>query len=217
MSEKGEQQAKASGPAEIAAFVVAKMKGGKFLRFQKIEDLPKEDDAVILAITNQTVSELTKDQIGEIYSQIVGTGKKNFKDKRIAIESLVYQVAKMPIFDPNASPLAAAVLAGAKANKPAKSGEGKKYARKTPDTFELLQPPDVDKVLKALAPQARELVLIMADLAKEKGSTTFSGTDLNAKLETAESKERLRTRQPALRILQYYKGRLIGDGLIRTN
>lgn len=210
---EGKQQEKVTGPAEIAAFVVAKVEGGKFLRFKSLEDLPKE--GTTLAITNQTVGELTKDEIGNIYSQIVGTGKKNFKDKKIAIESLVYQIAKLPVFDPNASPLAEAVKAGAKANKPTK--EGKKYERKTPDTFELLQPEEVDKVLRGLAPQARELVLIMADLAKEKGSTTFSGEDLNAKLKIAEVGARLRTKQDPLRILQYYKGKLISSGLIRVS
>ena len=132
----------------------------------------------------------------------------------MAIESLAYQVAKMPVFDPNAPKPEPA----AKGTKPAKAADGeKKYARKTPDTFELLQPAELDKVMRGLAPQARELVLIMTDLAKEKGATSFSGTDLNEKLKIPEVGARLRTKQDPLRILQYYKGKLIAVGLIKVS
>ena len=196
---------------QVAAkeFILANV-GGKFLKFKLASDLPKEVPSGDV-ITHETVSELTKDQISEIYGKVAGVGKKNFKDKKVAIESLVYQVAKMPTFDPNASPLAEAVKAGTKANKPA----GK--APKSPDTFELLQPQNTDEVLRGLAPQARELVLIMVDLAKEVGSTKFGGEKLEEKLKVPEVAARLRTRQDPMRILQYYKGKLIGSGLIRVS
>ena len=72
-------------------------------------------------------------------------------------------------------------------------------------------------MMRGLAPQARELVLIMTDLAKEKGATSFSGTDLNEKLKIPEVGARLRTKQDPLRILQYYKGKLISVGLVRVS
>ena len=201
--------AKEENPAIAMAFVVAKV-DGKYIRFQDVEAAPKDT----LVLTNDVVSGMTMTEISELYSAIAGVSPKKFKDKRVAIESLAYQVVKMAIFDPNAPKPEPA----AKGAKPAKAADGeKKYARKTPDTFELLQPAELDKVMRGLAPQARELVLIMTDLAKEKGATSFSGTDLNEKLKIPEVGARLRTKQDPLRILQYYKGKLISVGLIRVS
>ena len=195
--------------AKATAFVVAKV-DGKYVRLPNKESAPPD----VEVITEETVAEMTKDAIGELYSAIAGVSPKKFKDKRVAIESLAYQVVKMAIFDPNAPKPEPA----AKGAKPAKAADGeKKYARKTPDTFELLQPAELDKVMRGLAPQARELVLIMTDLAKEKGATSFSGTDLNEKLKIPEVGARLRTKQDPLRILQYYKGKLISVGLVRVS
>jgi hypothetical protein len=197
-------------------FVVAKV-GGKFLRFATREAVPSEgieEGPYNLDVVN----DMTVETVGELYSKIAGVSPKKFKNKKVAVESLSYQVAKMPIFDPNAvkSPLAEAVKAGARANKPAADGD-KKYARKTPDTFELLQPAELDKVMRGLTPQARELVLIMTDLAKEKGAVSFAGNDLNEYLKKPEVAARLRTKQDPLRILQYYKGALISKGLVRVS
>jgi hypothetical protein len=207
-----QESAKEEKPATSMEFVVAKV-GGKFLRFATREAVPSEgvDEG---PYTPDIVREMTKEAIGELYSAVAGVSPKKFKDKRVAIESLAYQVAKMAIFDPSA-PKPEPVAKGV---KPAKAADGeKKYARKTPDTFELLQPAELDKVMRGLAPQARELVLIMTDLAKEKGATSFSGTDLNEKLKIPEVGARLRTKQDPLRILQYYKGKLISVGLIRVS
>jgi hypothetical protein len=196
--------------AKATAFVVAKV-DGKYVRLLNKESAPPD----VEVITEATVAEMTKDAIGELYSAIAGVSPKKFKDKRVAVESLAYQVAKMSVFDPNA-PKPEPAAKGAKPVKAAADGD-KKYARKTPDTFELLQPAELDKVMRGLAPQARELVLIMTDLAKEKGATSFSGTDLNEKLKIPEVGARLRTKQDPLRILQYYKGKLISVGLIRVS
>jgi hypothetical protein len=206
-----QESAKEEKPATSVEFVVAKV-GGKFLRFATREAVPGEgieEGPYNLDVVN----DMTVEAVGELYSKIAGVSPKKFKNKKVAIESLAYQVAKMAVFDPNAPKPEPA----AKGTKPAKATDGeKKYARKTPDTFELLQPAELDKVMRGLAPQARELVLIMTDLAKEKGATSFSGTDLNEKLKIPEVGARLRTKQDPLRILQYYRGKLIGVGLVRV-
>ena len=200
--------AKEESPAAATAFVVAKI-NDKWVRFKDKDSVPCGVDLV----TEVIAAEMTVDDIGDLYSKIAGVSPKKFKNKKVAIESLAYQVAKMVVFDPNAPKPEPA----AKGAKPAKVADGeKKYARKTPDTFELLQPEKLDEVMRGLAPQARELVLIMTDLAKEKGATSFSGTDLNEKLKIPEVGARLRTKQDPLRILQYYRGKLIGVGLIRV-
>ena len=125
-----------------------------------------------------------------------------------------YQVAKMAVFDPNAPKPEPA----AKGAKPVKAADGeKKYARKTPDTFELLQPANLDEVVRGLAPQARALVSIMADLAKELGSASFGGAALEARLKVPEVAALLRTKQDPMRILAYYKGKLVSVGLIRVS
>ena len=201
--------AKEENPVAATTFVVAKT-NDRWVRFKDKDSVPCGVDLV----TEVIAAEMTVDDIGDLYSKIAGVSPKKFKNKKVAIESLAYQVAKMAIFDPNAPKPEPA----AKGAKPAKAADGeKKYARKTPDTFELLQPAELDKVMRGLAPQARELVLIMTDLAKEKGATSFSGTDLNEKLKIPEVGARLRTKQDPLRILQYYKGKLISVGLVRVS
>ena len=201
--------AKEENPVAATAFVVAKT-NDRWVRFKDKDSVPCGVDLV----TEVIAAEMTVDDIGDLYSKIAGVSPKKFKNKKVAIESLAYQVAKMPVFDPNAPKPEPA----AKGTKPAKAADGeKKYARKTPDTFELLQPAELDKVMRGLAPQARELVLIMTDLAKEKGATSFSGTDLNEKLKIPEVGARLRTKQDPLRILQYYRGKLISAGFVRVS
>ncbi len=188
-------------------FILGKV-GSRLLRFQKIEEVPTD----VSPITLETVREMSKEEIGELYGRVAGVQPKNFKDKKIAIESLVYQVAKMATTDPR--------LAAVDTNTGAQ-GNGKQVeenlARKSSEVFELLAPVDADAALSGLAPQARELMLIMTELAQEKGSTKFSAGDLSTKLTSPVVIERLKTKQDPLRILQYYKGKLIGVGLIRTS
>lgn len=191
---------------QIDDFIIAKVED-RFLRFGTLDTVPEGAEA----LTKAKVEELPKDKIGELYGSIAGVSAKNFKDKRVAVESLLYQVAKMPIFDPSAPKVEA---------KPTEKGTASsapRVPRKSNETFQLLNPPEMDKIVKGLAPQARELVLIMTDLASEKKSATFSGADLEAKLQTEDAKNRLRTKQDTMRILQYYKGKLISSGLIRTS
>ena len=202
--------AKEESPAAATAFVVAKI-NDKWVRFKDKDSVPCGVDLV----TEVIAAEMTVDDIGDLYSKIAGVSPKKFKNKKVAIESLAYQVAKMTVFDPSVPKPEPPPVKGGKAT-PSVNGE-KKYARKTPDTFELLQPAELDKVMRGLAPQARELVLIMTDLAKEKGAVTFAGNDLGEFLKKPEVAARLRTKQDPLRILQYYKGALISKGLVRVS
>jgi len=166
-------------------------------------------------LTPEIVAEMTKDAIGELYSAIAGVPSKKFKDKKIGLESLAYQVAKMRIFDPSAPAVAAKVDKPAKVAKVA--GEKAARAAKVPSTLELQQPEKLDEVLRDLAPQARELVAIMADLAKEKGATSFSSADIAEYIKRPEVAARLRTKQDPQRILQYYKNELISAGFVRVS
>ena len=204
MGKKTQEEGK-GGATQVDDFVVAKV-GGKFVRFPTAVAVPKGSEPIDL----EAVSAMTRDAIGEMYGAIAGVPKKNFKSKQVAVESVVYQVAKMAIFDPSAATVAPGVAGP--------GAEGKRGGRrKANGTLELLQPANVDEVLRALAPQARELVLIMTDLAKEKGTTAFGISDLEAELKVPGVAARLRTKQDSLRILQYYKGKLIAVGLIKVS
>jgi hypothetical protein len=200
-------------------FIVAKV-SGRFLRFQTVEEVPEGAENLL---TRTVAEELTNEKLGEIYGIVAGVSTKKFRDKKIALESLTYQIAKLEVFDPNApvqtiktpAPGEQAKAVQPTAPRPAPTVTPKSD-RKLSEMFELLSPPETGKLLGDLAPQARELIIIMTELATEKKSTKFSAVELATKLATPETKERLKTRQDPQRIMQYYKGKLIGSGLIKT-
>ena len=210
MSEKKTPDEVAAPVAKVADYVIAKV-GEKYVRFADLASVPEGAEP----LTPEIVAEMTKDAIGELYSAIAGVPSKKFKDKKIGLESLAYQVAKMRIFDPSAPAVAAKVDKPAKVAKVA--GEKAARAAKVPSTLELQQPEKLDEVLRDLAPQARELVAIMADLAKEKGATSFSSADIAEYIKRPEVAARLRTKQDPQRILQYYKNELISAGFVRVS
>lgn len=213
MSEKKTQEEVAAPVAKVADYVIAKV-GEKYVRFADLASVPEGAEP----LTPEIVAEMTKDAIGELYSAIAGVPSKKFKDKKIGLESLAYQVAKMRIFDPSAPAVAAKVDKPAKVAKVAKvAGEKAARAAKVPSTLELQQPEKLDEALRDLAPQARELVAIMADLAKEKGATSFSSADIAEYIKRPEVAARLRTKQDPQRILQYYKNELISAGFVRVS
>ena len=212
MSSKKEVTQEEAGVApttKVVDFVIAKV-GEKYVRFADLASVPEG----AAATTPATAAEMTKEALGELYSELAGVPSKKFKDKRVAVESVAYQVAKMRVFDPSAPAKAPAP----KGERPARvAGEKAPRVAKTPSTLELTQPEKVDEVLHGLAPQARELVAIMADLAKEKSATSFSGSDLDEFIKRPEVAARLRTKQDPARILQYYRGKLISAGLVRVS
>lgn len=206
------QSGKKDGEAkvQISDFVVAKL-DGRFRRFQDTGVVPeKATDRVTL----ESLDKMTMDAIAEMYGDVTGQIPKNFKTKAIAVESLVYQLNKLPMFDPSAA-VAPTTVVKSKGSTASTTPAAPK--EKTKNTFELLAPANSKEVLQGLAPQARELVLIMTDVAQETGSATFGEDVLQKKLAIPEVGARLNTRQDPNRILQYYKGKLIGAGLIRVS
>jgi hypothetical protein len=212
MSKDGKE---ADGAEEIvAAFVVGKI-DGRVVRLQTPEAAPEGAEV----ITHESAMDLSLEVLGELYGSIAGVNAKKFKTKRVAIECIGYQVAKLPIFDPNAKKVGPPRIAKGVQVAPGVVNviDGKKVGRKSTDQFELLKVVDPATTLAKLAPQARELVAIMADLAAEKSSTIFAGPDLEEFLAKPEIGARLKTRQEPTRILQYYKAKLITLGVIRVS
>lgn len=196
------------GTKSAQDFVLARV-GERFLRFGSVDLVPTGSQPITLA----TLEGMPKDLVEDIYSKVAGIMPKTFKDKGLAVSSLAYQVGKMQLHDPAAP--AAPQLEEPRANvRPTKA---ERATRKGAEVFELLTISDFGKVTNTLAPQARELVAIMVELAREKGSTTFTGAELQAKLQEPASLARLKTKQDPLRVLAYYTGRMIGAGLIRTS
>lgn len=201
-------------------FIVGKVKG-KFYRFSTITNVPTDT----VATTSETVTQMTTADVGILYGEIAKVPTKKFKDKKVATESLVYQIAKLPFFDPDAAPsFLGAALAKSKSAQPtaasaATTGASTSKSGATPKTagaLELCQVPDLAAALTGLAPQAKELILIMAEIVKEKGSTKFSDDDVAAKLAIPEIAAKLHTKQEPIRIFKYYKGRLADAGFIKV-
>lgn len=196
------------GAKPVQDFVLARVEG-KFLRFGSADLVPAGAEPITLA----TLEGMPKDLVEDVYSKVAGILPKTFKDKGVAVASLAYQVGKMRLHDPSAP----VVTQAEEPRASGKSTKAERATRKGQETFELLTIPDFGKVTNTLAPQARELVAIMVELAKEKGSATFTGAELQAKLQEPASVARLKTKQEVSRILAYYQGRMIGAGLIRTS
>jgi hypothetical protein len=200
---------------KVYDFIIGKINGA-FVKFPNLEAVPEGTEAIV----GESVKAMSKDAIDSLYSDVARISMpKKFKSKIVALESLEYQVNKLPEYGATAAaPVAAnGIVAGLKAPKDATSPRAPKVPKKDSSTYELLSPPNVDEVLKSLAPQARELVAIFADLAKEKASTTVTGADVEAFFKRPEVAARQRTRQEPVRILTYYKGILISKGMIRSN
>lgn len=198
--------------AKAPEFFLAKV-GETYRKFAFANDVPDTVDAAAV-VASSALADKTKDELGELYGAVAGVAAKKFKDKKVAIESILYQVAKMPIFDPDApaqTPQSAAVAAGAKANKAA--GTPRESKPKGIAGLELKTPEDT-AALGKMAPQARELVAILVELAKEKGTMTLSGADVEARIKSQNTIDRLRTKQPPERILAYYRKQLVEAGFI---
>ena len=202
---------------KVYDFIIGKINGA-FVKFPNLEAVPEGTEAIV----GESVKAMSKDAIDSLYSDVARISMpKKFKSKIVALESLEYQVNKLPEYG------AAAKVQGTETGRISAGSPGAqrgvpavkvaKVPKKDSSTYELLSPPNVDEVLKSLAPQARELVAIFADLAKEKASTTFTGADVEEFFKRPEVAARLRTRQEPVRILTYYKGILISKGMIRSN
>lgn len=220
MSNQVSEKAKTGSAPEVQIkdFIAAKI-DGQFKRFKDAESVP---DGATDLITPAILNEMTKEQVSQLYGHVAGTNPKNFKSKTVAIDSIAYQAGKLPIYDPTPKPTAATPAPEGKkapaATLSTGTAEGKeKYERRAPNKYELLSPENVAKILTGLAPQARELVTIMTELATDTDSPTFTEADLLAKLALPDVAARLRTRQDPSRILQYYKAKLVSTGLVRVS
>lgn len=183
---------------------------GKFLKFA---DTFEADDSVVFEegpYSDSVLESMTKEQLGELYAKLAGVPSKYFKVKAVALESIDYQVKKLPLYDPNPAPKAAAPAEG-------KSSAAPKARSLKIEVYEVLQPEGSEEILKKLAPQAREVVSIMLDLAAARGTTKLEGADLANFMSEPETAKRLNTRQDPARILKYYKSKLVELGLLAVS
>lgn len=179
-------------------------------RFYKVKDqVPLPGDSRL--VTREDVEAMTDEDLGKIYGEIAATSPKRFSTREVAIKSLLYQVSKMPEFDPSRPAPASA----AKQGKSPK--EKKEKAPKVPATYEVLAPLNAAEQLAGLAPQAQELFKVLVDLAHEVGSPLIAGEVLEKHFELPRIKEQLKTRQEAIRILGYYRRALEEHGLLRVS
>jgi hypothetical protein len=187
--------------APTAPLVVARINGRHF----RTSDPSKLPEGSELA-TREQIEVMPIEELNELYSAVAGVPLKKFKAREVAKESVFYQIGKLPEYGgavkPSAEP-SSRPAAGARRSK-------------VPETIELLPVLD-EKAIGSLAPQARELLLMMAEIAKENGATSFSSTLLESRLKEPKSAERLRTRQDPVRIMLYYRSKLVDNGFIKIS
>lgn len=156
---------------------------------------------------------LSPEEVDALYSRVAGTPTKKFKNKSLAVKSLMYQAAKLPDTPGDVQKTAEnhgeTVPAGDKKKKEA-------AAKVKSEVLVILRPANLTEVVEKLAPQAREVFSILCDAALAHESNTLSAEQVADAFKDGAAKTRLGTRQEPARILQYYKGRLKGAGLIRT-
>jgi hypothetical protein len=193
--------------------------GDRWVRLAPAFKPPADAEIVDIAAINA----MDDEAIGKLYGEVGKVSNKKFKHKGVAVESTVYQIMRMKIWDPDAPETeATAVLAGdakaraAKKERKASAAAAPKVARGSSKVYELLSPPDSAAVLGKLPPQARELVLMLTEVAAEAGSTKIAGAAVIARMSKEDAVSRLRTVQPAMRILGYYTKQLEEAGLLKV-
>lgn len=189
------------------SFVLVKLPGNKFVRYTGSEDPIPLGEVVT---TSSTIEEMTKEQLGELYGTLIGSNPKNFKDKKIAIESVSYQIGKLQATESLVLPPAAVA-----AQKSAKKDKATGVAKEKATSFELLAPENLAEAMAKLPPQARAVISAMTDVVTEKGRSTFTGAELEERLKRADSP--LTTRQEPMRIVSYYREKLTGAGLVKVS
>ncbi len=188
-------EAAAKAPQEV---VVARSAAG-FVRYGSRAAVPEG----VVAVSEDVLTSMAKEELEDLYSSIAMVPPKKFKSAKVALENVLYQVLKMPIYGEKIAGLQAQV-----------GSSQRKYERKSPNKYVLVLGEDADKQLKDMAPQARECVSIMGDFARELGRLEFGEDELRARFEA--SSDRLGTKQDPWRVLQYYRGKLIGSNLLKV-
>lgn len=188
------------GP-KMTDFFLAKLAGGQYNRYMKKESMPEG----AVTYDRASVEAMTKEQVGELYGSLIGTSAKNFKDRRIAVDSLAFQISKLrPVDGPSVTVVPLVNV--------------KKIGRqpRQPEVTELLPREDAAELLKEMAPQAREIISLFADIAAETGSMLITSKQLEEKLAIPEIVARFKTKQDPMRIIYYYRSKLTALGLIRV-
>ena len=184
---------------------LVKLAGGQLLRIRA--STPPPEGAEIITIDDSKSDE----EIAALYREVVGTAPKKFKTRELALASVVYQIAKLALFDPN-SPIAKSVARKSSSGKTKDKPPAEPKAPKV-ENLRLAQPEAAADLLGKMPPQARELVAIVTDLTAKVGGP-FTYAALVDFVKQDDVAPRLKTRQPPERILAYYKSRLMADGFL---
>lgn len=196
----------ASGPAAkiVPKELFVANVDGKYVRFEKLEHVP----AGCRTYTNrEELLGQTQKQVEAVYCHVKGIQTRSFKDKETAADNLWNAFAELPLFVPKVSAKTDSDLS----EDAGKTEVGKKkYQKKREvDIYKILVETDKSKKLIAeLAPQAQAVVeIIRAD-----GKLQYTEDELKALMDSHKGK--LRTKQTAWRIFQYYRGKLIGADVL---
>jgi hypothetical protein len=184
---------------------------GKYKRFDKVEHVPAG------CRTYTSKAELrgqTKKQLETIYSYVKGCDPKNFKDHDTAVDNVWHAFSQLPAFDPikdDPEGQERRRKAAAKNVEPTDAGDKKKSYQKKREENKYVIKPETEKskkMVSELAPQAQDVVAII----RKDGRPLYTELELRALMDA--NKEKLRTRQTAWRIFQYYRSNLIGADVL---
>lgn len=193
--------------------VVVAVIHSKYRRFERLEHVPSG------CRTYTSKAELmgqTKKQLENVYSLLKGCELKSFKDHDTAVENVWHAFGQLPVFDPvkdDPGPQEKKKPAGknGKAPETATADDKKKSYQKKREENKYVIKAETEKSKKMvgeLAPQAQCCV----EIIRKDGKAEYLESELKALMEA--NKEKLRTRQTAWRIFQYYRSNLISADVL---
>lgn len=211
MKEKKQMEETNTG-AIAAGFILAEV-DGKLKLVDSVEGLV-EGTAVT---TPETLADMDLPALGDLYGKLVGQPAKTFKDKEIAVQSIVYQIAKKKAASSGAVAGAPAVGGGTKTAAKGPAVPKAPRAPKATAGLTLMVPKNKDAAFAKLPPQAKTVALILLAAAEQKGSLELTGPEVEALMSGNGVVKLLNTCQEPMRILAYYRGRLEEAGLIMAS
>lgn len=183
--------------------VVVGVVDDRFVRYPRLEVVPA--GTKVFTSLDEISDEMSIEDISNAYSIVAGVNPKTFPTKEVAASSLWSQFEKLPIMDPDKI-----VYAAASEEAPKKRA----YVVQSKKTYELLPGKnDGGKFVGSLAPQAKQVLLIIVEAAQRRGSGEFTEDELRKEIE--DRKELLNTTQDSWRIFQYYRSKLRAGDLIK--
>jgi hypothetical protein len=203
--------------APVAPFILARFHGNLIKLAGQFAEGQEGFSPVVGSVsfvTESNAGQLPLAELGELYGEIAGTQAKKFKDAKIAVESLAYQVGKLKFTDPLAPTPAPQAKAPANGKASRESKPLKAPLDEKKSTYVLLTPDGAAEAVGKIPPQARAIVSALADVVKVKGVPEVSAAELEARLTAADSP--LTTRQPVMRIVGYYMKKLVEVGLLQV-